>query len=153
MALRTRWEEDIYGNSLLLVEKARGKLNLQEVADHLRYDWRLQGHYVMLLNATENTCGADWDPFEEEKKGDIWELYRVEEAEKCPVCSKHTPLLQYCPECGHELLIREDAQRNIRSKSKVILDEIINRRLTEAADEEECLKILDGILKEVLKSE
>ncbi len=150
--LKTQWEEDIYGNSLLLVEKARGKLNLQEVADHLRYDWRLQGHYVMLINATESTCGADWDPFGEEKKGETWELYRVEEAEKCPVCSRHTPLLQYCPECGHELLIKEDADRNIRSKSKVLLDAIIRTNLVEAEDEEGCLRILDGILKEVLRN-
>ena len=66
--INTQWDEDIYGNSLLLVQKNRGKLNLDEVEDALRYDWRLQGHYVMLLNATEATCGADWDFFEGEKK-------------------------------------------------------------------------------------
>lgn len=52
------WDEDIYGNSLLLVRKNRGKLNLDEVLDAIRYDWRIQGHYVMILNATEATCGV-----------------------------------------------------------------------------------------------
>lgn len=36
--INTQWDEDIYGNSLLLVQKNRGKLNLDEVADTLRYD-------------------------------------------------------------------------------------------------------------------
>lgn len=150
--IKTSWDEDVYGNSILLVEKARGKLNLEEVADAIRYDWRLQGHYIMMINATEATCGADWDPFGEmEKKGDIWELYRIEEQEKCPVCHKISPLMQYCPECGQELITKTDAERGIRSQSKAILDAIIRTNLVNAQDEEGCLRILDGILKEVLK--
>lgn len=66
--INTHWDEDIYGNSILVVEKGRGKLNFDEVADLLRYDWKLQGHYVMLINATEATCGVDWDPFGEIEK-------------------------------------------------------------------------------------
>lgn len=66
--ISTEWDEDIYGNSLLLVRKNRGKLNLDEVLDAIRYDWRIQGHYVMILNATEATCGVGWDLFGEEKK-------------------------------------------------------------------------------------
>lgn len=149
--INIQWDEDIYGNSLLLIQKNRGKLNLDEVVDTLRYDWRLQGHYVMILNATEATCGADWDFFEEEKKGETWELYRVEEGEKCPVCNKISPLMQYCPECGQELIKKEDAERGIRSQSKAILDAIIRTNLVNAQDEEGCLRILDGILREVLK--
>ena len=45
--INTHWDEDIYGNSILVVEKERAKLNFDEVADLLRYDWKLQGHYVM----------------------------------------------------------------------------------------------------------
>lgn len=148
--ITTEWDEDIYGNHLLLVRKSRGKLNLEEVADTLRYDWRLAGYYAMLLNATEATCGAGWDMFEEENKGDIWELYKVEEAEKCPLCNKVSPMLQYCPECGHELMQKADESRGIRSKSKAILDAIIKAEIVNAKNEEECLKILDGIMKEVL---
>ena len=147
--INTQWDEDIYGNSLLLVQKNRGKINLDEVT--LRYDWRLQGHYVMILNATEATCGADWDFFEEEKKGETWELYKVDEGEKCPVCNKVSPLMHYCPECGQELVAKADAERGIRSQSKAILDAIIRTNLVNAKDEEGCLRILDGILKEVLK--
>lgn len=149
--INTQWDEDIYGNSLLLVQKNRGKLNLDEVVDALRYDWRLQGHYVMILNATEATCGADLDFFEEEKKGETWELYKIDEGEKCPVCNKVSPLLHYCPECGQELTPKEIEERGIRSKSRAILDAIIRTELLEAKDEEGCLRILDGILKEVLK--
>lgn len=150
--INTHWDEDIYGNSILVVEKGRGKLNFDEVADLLRYDWKLQGHYVMLINATEATCGVDWDPFGEiEKKGDTWKLYRIEEQEKCPVCSKLSPYTQYCPECGHEMMKKEDVERGIRSQSKAILDAIIRTNLVQAQDEEGCLRILDGILKEVLK--
>lgn len=69
--INTHWDEDIYGNSILVVEKGRGKLNFDEVADLLRYDWKLQGHYVMLINATEATCGVDWDPFGEIEKKEI----------------------------------------------------------------------------------
>jgi len=99
--IKTSWDEDIYGDSILLVEKSRGKLNLEEVADAIRYNWQLQGRYIMMINATEATCGADWDPFGElEKRGDMWELYRIEEMEKCPVCKRITPFLHCCPECG-----------------------------------------------------
>nr|DAU50070.1 MAG TPA: putative cytoplasmic protein [Caudoviricetes sp.] len=149
--ISTEWDEDIYGNSLLLVRKNRGKLNLDEVLDAIRYDWRIQGHYVMILNATEATCGVGWDLFGEEKKGDEWELYKVEEGEKCPVCNKVSPLMQYCPECGHELLEKHIEDRGIRSKSKAILDAIIGSDLLKAHDEESCLRIIDKILKEVLK--
>lgn len=100
--INTQWDEDIYGNSLLLVQKNRGKLNLDEVVDALRYDWRLQGHYVMLLNATEATCGADWDFFEEEKKGDTWELYRVEEGENA----------RYATKCHPSSIVARNAARN-----------------------------------------
>lgn len=150
--IKTSWDEDIYGDSILLVEKSRGKLNLEEVADAIRYNWQLQGHYIMMINATEATCGADWDPFGElEKQGDMWELYRIEEMEKCPVCKRITPFLHCCPECGKDLIAKEDAERGIRSKSKALLDAIIRTNLVQAQDEEGCLRIIDGILKDMLK--
>ena len=121
--INTHWDEDICGNSLLIVEKGRGKLNFDEVADLLRYDWRLQGHYVMHINATEATCGVDWDPFgETERKGDLWELYRIEEQEKCPVCNKVSPFLQYCPECGTDLIdpTHQNKQQALMNAEKVL---------------------------------
>lgn len=75
--INTHWDEDIYGNSILVVEKERGKLNFDEVADLLRYDWKLQGHYVMLINATEATCGVDWDLFGEIEKKEILGSFTV----------------------------------------------------------------------------
>lgn len=146
------WDQDLYDNHILIISKKRGKLNRDEVADFLRYEksGAFQGNYVQIIRAGEATCGVDWG-FEEELKGDEWVLYQVEEMEKCPVCYKMSPLMQYCPECGQELIAKADAERGIRSQSKAILDAIIRTNLVNAQDEEGCLRILDGILKEVLK--
>lgn len=102
--IEAMWDQDAFGNHLLIISKKRGKLNLEEVGDFLRYSTsgRLQGHYVVVINATEATCGAQWG-FDEAPQGDTWELCQVEEGERCPVCSKITPPYQYCPECGAEL--------------------------------------------------
>lgn len=146
------WDQDLYDNSILVISKKRGKLSMAEVEDFLRYEksGAFQGNYVQMIRASEATCGAGWG-FEEDPKGDEWVLYQVEEMEKCPVCRKLTPMLQYCPECGQELIKKADAERGIRSQSKAILDAIIRTNLVQAQDEEGCLRILDGILKEVLK--
>ena len=49
------------------------------------------------------------------------------------------------------MMKKEDVERGIRSQSKAILDAIIRTNLVQAQDEKGCLRILDGILKEVLK--
>lgn len=98
--------QDTYGQDVLLVEKKRGKLNLDEVEDLLRYSERgmRQGCYVMIIRATESTCeGAGWMD-EVEPKGDTWELYQVEQEEPCPVCRELIPAYQWCPECGASLI-------------------------------------------------
>lgn len=150
--LKAYWDQDIYDHHILVIEKNRGKLNQDEVLELLRYEksGAFQGNYVHILRAGEATCGVDWG-FEEEPKGDEWVLYQVEEMENCPVCHKLSSMLQYCPECGKELIAKPDAERGIRSQSKAILDAIIRTNLVNAQDEEGCLRILDGILKEVLK--
>lgn len=102
--IEAMWDQDAFGNHILIISKKRGKLNLEEVGDFLRYSpsGRFQGHYVAVINATEATCGAQWG-FDETPQGDTWEFYQVEEGERCPVCSRITPPHQYCPECGAEL--------------------------------------------------
>lgn len=81
--IEAMWDQDAFGNHLLIISKKRGKLNLEEVGDFLRYSTsgRLQGHYVVVINATEATCGAQWG-FDEAPQGDTWELYQVEEGER-----------------------------------------------------------------------
>lgn len=108
--LKAEWDEDIFGKSILRIEKKRGKLNLDEVGDFLRYSeyGKYQGVYVALINAQEATCeGSGWIYDAEEQKGDSLDLYEVEPGEPCPVCAKVTPDFKYCPECGAPLQGRE----------------------------------------------
>jgi hypothetical protein len=37
------WNYDAFGKSVLLVRKTRGKINMDELADHLRCDYRSAG--------------------------------------------------------------------------------------------------------------
>lgn len=99
--LRAQWDMDAYGQSILLIEKKRGKLNLDEVGDFLRYSPSgiYQGNYVAIIRATEATCGSGWMD-DETVQGDVMELYKVEQGEPCPVCRNEIPYLQWCPECG-----------------------------------------------------
>lgn len=118
----------MFGKSVLHVEKKRGKLNLEEVGDFLRYSeyGSLQGVYVALINAQEATCGGSgWIYDTEEQKGDLLDLYKVEQGEPCPVCAKVTPDFQYCPECGAPLQGREVievAKKELAAKTEEILE-------------------------------
>jgi hypothetical protein len=98
--LTHEWDRDVFGNPVLLLRKARGKISLDESANHLRYDDRLAGHWVIILNASEATCGVGW-PIEE-PKGDVIELYQIEAENTCPVCARLTPP-EYCPHCGEKI--------------------------------------------------
>ena len=103
--LRARWDTNAYGQSVLLIEKQRGKLNLDEIGDFLRYSplGIYQGNYVAIIRATETTCGGDGWMDDEVPKGDQVELYQVEPGESCPVCGNTAPDSQWCPECGASL--------------------------------------------------
>lgn len=102
--IEAAWDTDIYGNSVLLLSRKRGKLGMEEVEDFLRYSpyGTYQRNWVVLIRAGAETCG---DPgwlvdVNENPKGDQWELYQVESGEKCPVCRREIPDYQWCPACG-----------------------------------------------------
>ena len=103
--IEAMWDYDMHDNSILVLEKKRGKLNLDEVGDFLRYEksGSFQGNYVLIIRATEATCGGSGWMDEVEQKGDQRELYRVEQGEPCPVCSRMTPSIQWCESCGEPL--------------------------------------------------
>lgn len=94
--LRAHWETDAYGNYVLLIEKKRGKLNLDEIGDFLRYSPSgiYQGNYVAIIRATEATCGVPGWMDDEVPYGDQVELYQVEPGESCPVCRNTAPISQ-----------------------------------------------------------
>lgn len=84
------------------ITKKRGKLTLDEIEDLLRYEngqsWC--GHYIILLNCSEATLeGSSWF-VEEEPKGDVVYLHKIEGDDSCPVCGQLTPPFDYCPSCG-----------------------------------------------------
>lgn len=103
--IEAMWDYDMYDNSILVLEKKRGKLSLSEVGDFLRYEksGSFQGNYVLIVRAGEATCGGSGWMDEEEPKGDQWVLYKVEQGEPCPVCSRMAPSIQWCESCGEPL--------------------------------------------------
>lgn len=103
--LTAQWDMNAFGQSVLLIEKKSGKLNLDEIGDFLRYypSGIYQGHYVAIIRATEATCGVSGWMDDERQQGDVVELYKVEGGEPCPVCQHEAPAFQWCPECGAPL--------------------------------------------------
>lgn len=76
------------------ITKKRGKLTLDEIEDLLRYEngqsWC--GHYIILLNCSEATLeGSSWF-VEEEPKGDVVYLHKIEGDDSCPVWTAHSAL-------------------------------------------------------------
>ena len=57
--IEAMWDCDMHDNNILVLEKKRGKLNLSEVGDFLRYEksGRFQGAWVMMCSATESNSG------------------------------------------------------------------------------------------------
>lgn len=93
---------DRNGEPILRIAKKRGKLTLGEIEDILRYENGQQrcGYYLIILNCTEATIGANGLFEEEDPPGDSVDLYRIEEGDACPVCRQLTPLHEHCPNCG-----------------------------------------------------
>lgn len=93
---------DLYGRSVVRIIKQRGKLSLDEIEDVLRYGehGQRQGHYAMLLNCAESTCGGSGWYDDSAPKGDSVDLYRIDSQEDCPVCGNMIPPFEFCPSCG-----------------------------------------------------
>lgn len=101
------WDNDLHGRSILRIKKARGKLTIDEIEDVLRYGntssgTQLNGHYVMFLNCSEESCGGNGLGFlgMEDPPGDCVNLYEVWDSNDCPICGKLIPPFEYCPNCG-----------------------------------------------------
>lgn len=96
-----QWDSDIHGNSVVLIQKRRGHLSIDEIRDILQYEgsgaWN--GHYAMLLNCSEGTVSAG-GLFLDKPEGDSIELYQLDSGTECPVCGRMLPPFDYCPNCG-----------------------------------------------------
>lgn len=100
--ITVRGDYDFHDRYVVVVEKARGKLTLDEIEDALRTNDRgaFCGNYVIMLRCGESTIGGSgWDIYED-LKGDTVQVYPVDGEDTCPVCAKLTPPYPYCPECG-----------------------------------------------------
>lgn len=125
-----RWDNDLHDKSVVLIQKRRGRLTLEEITDILQHEdggsWN--GCYAILLNCSEATLGGN-GLFLGESAGDSVELYQLEQDTDCPVCGQTFPPFEYCPSCGEPwretansvekrlALIRREAAWEIGKKS------------------------------------
>lgn len=99
------WDKNIYGQSVLVIRKDRGKLTLSEIEELLRYENRgaYNGQYAIFVNCSEATCGGDGWGDENEPHGDTVALCEIVAYEECPICRTMLPDKDYCPRCGESL--------------------------------------------------
>jgi len=101
-ALTCEWKD--IDRNILTVRKARGKINLEELLvffhEHKQIN-AFDGKIVMFMFRVNGD--ADLYPFGwEEQKGDVQDLYILEDEGNCPICGQQM-FVQYCPECGKKL--------------------------------------------------
>lgn len=102
MSLSCEWKNT--DRNILTVRKPRGKINLDELVEFFherRQVLAFDGKIVMFMFRVNGD--ADLYPFGfEEQKGDVQDLYILEDEEGCPICGQKM-FVQYCPECGKKL--------------------------------------------------
>jgi len=97
------WDKDIRGNEILLATKTRGKITIPELQEALRKDYRYQGSgWAITFKVFEDGGYIGWGDAED-PKGDILELYRIDEYDECPICRKLLSPIEYCNHCGEKL--------------------------------------------------
>lgn len=100
------WDKDRHGKSILRVQKSRGKISITELQEELSRDYRFCGAWAVVFAARED--GFQCWGGEETAKGDVLELYPVNDGEDCPICAAVYSGVEYCPHCGER--VREDAK-------------------------------------------
>lgn len=111
-----QWDKDGQGRSILVLSKARGKLNIDEIREYLLFEARQYGHYAIIINASESTCEGSGMWGYEEQQGDVVILHEI--IDNCPICSGTPPI--YCPECGCTLPV-EGAELEMGKKGLELL--------------------------------
>jgi len=99
--------KDLRGNDVLIARKKRGKISIPELREAMQDDWKYQGScWAVLFKVYTDGGYSGWND-EELPKGDVLELYRIDDYESCPVCTDAL-VVNYCPHCGER--IKEEAQ-------------------------------------------
>lgn len=86
MALEFEWGENYNGDSILLAKKSRGKISIKELQEELCRKEQFCGAWAVIVRVREDGGYQGWGDIEE-PKGDVIELYRVDDYEKCPICA------------------------------------------------------------------
>lgn len=108
--IKAHWDSN-HSGSFLVLEKARGKLSFDEIADFIRYDLHCYSYFIMIMNCCEQTCGGN-GLFDDigDSKGDKIILYEYVGEDICPVCQQMAPPM-YCPECGTEIKVEHGQEK------------------------------------------
>lgn len=102
MALSFEWDKDLHGADILLVRKTRGKISVPELQEEMRKNYGYHGAWAILFKAQEESGYQGWGD-EQDPKGDVLELYRIDDGETCPLCAVAYSGVTYCPHCGERL--------------------------------------------------
>ena len=101
---KIRFEWDLDRPGCLLAIRDHGKITLDELKEAINADSEmyLEGHVFALgfYVSCEYYGKMGWmDGIDNDRDGDVWELWDVQDGEPCPICRQLVPP-QYCPECG-----------------------------------------------------
>lgn len=88
--IKAAWDQDAHDNSILILEKAEGKLIREEVEEFLSnsHNGSFNGNYAMIIRSKNGTVEG------EEAQGDQWVLYKLEQGAGCPVCGNEIPFYE-----------------------------------------------------------
>jgi len=92
------WGNDIRGNNVLLAIKKRGKISIAELQEAMQEKYDESAWAVVFGVRADGYQG--WG---EEPKGDMLELYKVDDWEACPICAATFCGIEFCPHCGERI--------------------------------------------------
>ena len=126
-----RWDSDFRGNSVMLLSKKRGHINISEITDWLFHadGGAHHGIWAVLLKCDDETYGGNGLWCDDEPEGDCVELVPLESGDTCPLCGKVLPVFDFCPECGAEL--------NPQSKKLTNANRRLQERITQREGDNE----------------
>ena len=102
MPIELEWYRKESGTEVLLARKAKGKINIPELQEALRKDYRYQGHWGIIVKAPEESGYQGWHD-SDDPKGDILELFKLEDWATCPICAEMFSGIEYCQHCGEKI--------------------------------------------------